>query len=265
MFCAHCGRSLLDESLFCEHCGQPVDKPDGALNSIPPTRVTVVSSNASSSRRFLASASVDHSHWKSALKPYLPIIIASAVAILLIGAAIAYAVTTTQHSEDANRTGETAQSETAGESSDAQQEDEAIPGSDADEGQRAADSPDSAKGQAAADSTAEQSPGTALESELTASDYLLPESGSRYYSEAELTSLSDWELYVARNEIFARHGRIFDNQDLREYFESQSWYEPRYTPEEFDALGDTAVNDYERANSQAILTIERNRGSQYAL
>ena len=106
MFCAHCGRSLLDESLFCEHCGQPVDKPDGALNSIPPTRVTVVSSNASSSRRFLASASVDYSHWKSALKPYLPIIIASAVAILLIGAAIAYAVTTTQHSEDANRTGE---------------------------------------------------------------------------------------------------------------------------------------------------------------
>ncbi len=208
---------------------------------------------------------MDYSHGKSALKPYLPIIIASVAAILLIGTAIAYAVATAQHSEDANRTGETTQNETAGESNDTQQEDEAIPGSDADEGQRAADSPDSAKEQPAADSTAEQSPGAALESEPTTSDYLLPESDSRYYSEAELTSLSDWELYVARNEIFARHGRIFDNQDLREYFESQSWYEPRYTPEEFDALGDTAVNEYERANSQAILTLERNRGSQYAL
>ena len=109
MFCSHCGRSLLDESLFCEHCGQPVDDPDSALDSIPSTHAAVVSPNASSNRRFLASASVDYSHGKSALKHYLPIIIASVAAILLIGAAIAYAVATAQHSEDANRTGETAQ------------------------------------------------------------------------------------------------------------------------------------------------------------
>lgn len=44
-------------------------------------------------------------------------------------------------------------------------------------------------------------------------------------------SLSD--LYLARNEIFARHGRMFDDEWLQSYFNSQSWYQPLYSPSEF--------------------------------
>lgn len=91
---------------------------------------------------------------------------------------------------------------------------------------------------------------------------VLPDSDSRYYTQAELESLSDHDLYLARNEIYARHGRGFKNQDLVEWFSSKDWYVQRYTPAEFDALPDQR-NEYERANSDLIIEIETARNSQY--
>ena len=45
------------------------------------------------------------------------------------------------------------------------------------------------------------------------------------------------ELRLMRNEIYARHGKIFNSKDLREYFSKQSWYEPYpyYTPDMLSA------------------------------
>lgn len=37
--------------------------------------------------------------------------------------------------------------------------------------------------------------------------YVIPDSSSRYLSTSELQGYSDWQLYIARNEIYARHGR----------------------------------------------------------
>ena len=34
------------------------------------------------------------------------------------------------------------------------------------------------------------------------------------------------DLRVLRNEIYARHGRIFKDKELQKYFEAQSWYKP---------------------------------------
>ena len=31
-----------------------------------------------------------------------------------------------------------------------------------------------------------------------------------------------------RNEIYARHGLIFQNKKLKKYFDKQPWYKPRY-------------------------------------
>ena len=58
-------------------------------------------------------------------------------------------------------------------------------------------------------------------------DYILPNSSAELISEQDLEGLSDWELYIARNEIYARHGRGFKNKDLQEYFGSKSWYVER--------------------------------------
>lgn len=95
------------------------------------------------------------------------------------------------------------------------------------------------------------------------STYILPDSGSHRYTAGELSDLSDWELYLARNEIFARRGREFRNEDLQRYFESQSWYTPTYSPDDFDARASELLNDVERANAETILKLEQSRGSQY--
>lgn len=94
-------------------------------------------------------------------------------------------------------------------------------------------------------------------------DYVLPESNSRYYSEAELQKMSIWDLYLARNEIYARHGRDFKHRDLQEYFATKTWYHKTYTPEQFDAIQSQVFNDFERKNADLMLQIERSRNSPY--
>lgn len=46
-------------------------------------------------------------------------------------------------------------------------------------------------------------------------------------------SMSKSELRIARNTIFALHGRAFKSKDLQAYFKSKSWYkvDPSYTDE----------------------------------
>ena len=44
----------------------------------------------------------------------------------------------------------------------------------------------------------------------------------------DLLNRNKYELKIMRNEIFARYGYIFKTKDMKLYFESQSWYSPRY-------------------------------------
>ena len=97
---------------------------------------------------------------------------------------------------------------------------------------------------------------------LDAADYILPNSDKVYYSSSDFAGLSDWELYVARNEIFARYGREFSNDDLARYFARKSWYVARYTPEEFDSMA-SPLNAYEKHNVDELLSYEKSIGSQY--
>lgn len=93
-------------------------------------------------------------------------------------------------------------------------------------------------------------------------DYVLADSASRVYSESELEQMSLWELYLARNEVFARHGRGFKNQDLVEHFATRSWYTEQYSPEEFDELPNQ-FNKIELENIETMHAIEVARNSPY--
>lgn len=88
-------------------------------------------------------------------------------------------------------------------------------------------------------------------------DYVLPESNTRYYSQTEIDALNEHDLFIARNEIYARHGRKFDNEELKNYFASKSWYVPQYAAKEFDDFGDTKFNEYEIFNRNAIVEREK--------
>lgn len=85
-------------------------------------------------------------------------------------------------------------------------------------------------------------------------DYMiLPESGSRYLTYDDLAGLDKEILRLARNEIYARHGRKFETEDLNEYFSKQPWYLGYLSAEEFD---DSILNEYEKANLDLIKSLE---------
>lgn len=94
-------------------------------------------------------------------------------------------------------------------------------------------------------------------------DYIFSHSASSYLTRSEITALSGYDMYLARNEIYARHGRKFVNQDLQQYFGSKSWYTPVYDAQEFDAVQETVFNDYEKENVKLIKKIEDEYGYHY--
>ena len=95
-----------------------------------------------------------------------------------------------------------------------------------------------------------------------ASAYLLPDSDSRYLTEEDLKGLTHEQLCFARNEIFARHGRIFKTQQIADYFNGKSWYRGTVSAEAFQ---DSVFNAYERANITLISNYEKKMygGSYY--
>ena len=97
------------------------------------------------------------------------------------------------------------------------------------------------------------------------SEYLLPNSGTEYLSEADLRELTWEECCFARNEIYARHGRIFSTPEIRAYFESKSWYDGTIAGPDFDANTGHYLNEIERANVNMILEYEKKTwgGSYY--
>ncbi len=91
---------------------------------------------------------------------------------------------------------------------------------------------------------------------ISPEEYILPECDTRVYTKEELSVLSAEELRLARNEIYARHGRMFSAEDLKNYFQSKSWYTPQYEGTEFDAKGDSILNECEIANRNLIVELE---------
>ena len=89
--------------------------------------------------------------------------------------------------------------------------------------------------------------------------YILSESSNRYYSKEELSALSDYDLQMAINEIYARHGRKFDTKSIREYFEKKTWYKGTISPADFDKNEASYFNKYEKANKDLMAKIRAER------
>ena len=53
--------------------------------------------------------------------------------------------------------------------------------------------------------------------------YIFEESNSRFLTWDDVKGMNAEMLRIARNEIFARHGRKFNDKELQEYFNKQSW------------------------------------------
>lgn len=84
-------------------------------------------------------------------------------------------------------------------------------------------------------------------------EYVLPDSAKRKLKKSDLRGLSIEELRIARNEIYARHGRMFDDKKLQKYFDSQSWYEGTVPASEFS---EDVLSSVEKKNVAFIRQFE---------
>ena len=89
------------------------------------------------------------------------------------------------------------------------------------------------------------------------SDFVLPDSSARYLTKNDLYGLTAEQCRIARNEIYARHGRIFNDEGLQAYFNQFSWYQPTIPA---DAFQESMLNAYEIANRDLIVEYEKEQG-----
>ncbi len=86
-------------------------------------------------------------------------------------------------------------------------------------------------------------------------DYILPYSGTRLITDSDIKGMSKYDLALARNEIYARHGRKFQTAEYSAYFSGKAWYSinPNYNYSD----DNSNLNEIEIKNVDFILSAER--------
>lgn len=93
--------------------------------------------------------------------------------------------------------------------------------------------------------------------EIDESEYILPHSNTKKLTNSDLRGLSDDELVLAINEIYARHGRKFNTDYIKSYFNSKSWYKGTVEPDDFDV---SVLNSVEKYNIDFLVDYRDNDG-----
>lgn len=94
---------------------------------------------------------------------------------------------------------------------------------------------------------------TKTNTDTNSTDYIFEDSDKRYLTEDDLRNMSKEQLSLARNEIFARHGYVFNDEEFKKYFTAKSWYVPNSS---YDG-SDSVLNEYEMANYKTIQAWEK--------
>ena len=79
------------------------------------------------------------------------------------------------------------------------------------------------------------------------------ETDKKYYTKEEFEREPMLVIHLAKNEIYARHGYIFTNEDLYNYFMGCIWYSPTCEGTDFD---DSIFNEYEKANLEILADLD---------
>lgn len=83
----------------------------------------------------------------------------------------------------------------------------------------------------------------------------IPSSSERVITESDVAGMSYDDMQMAINEIYARHGRIFQTESISSYFNSQSWYNGTVTADNFD---ESVFSSVESQNIQILLEMMGN-------
>lgn len=94
---------------------------------------------------------------------------------------------------------------------------------------------------------------------LNLNDYgfVLKESSTRAITENDLQNLGPIECKIARNEIYARHGRKFTDEQMQNYFDGCAWYKGDIPADSFSS---DLLSEIERENVERISAYEDKMG-----
>lgn len=229
MFCTKCGAQIKDGGKFCPKCGTP-------LKGTPPETKRQESVEMPEQKKGIGS---------------MPVIVGLVLLILLLLAGIgggAYYFLTHNSAQTAREDDE---DDAEGEE-DKETENEA---EEETEGQSMSDEEEKLQVNIVfTDETAD-----AQDAWMDA-DFVLDFSAWREITEEDLEGLNPDQLRIARNEIYARHGRTFLDEELNQWFDGKEWYQDiseKHSPEEFDSLSPSPLSDLERRNAAFISEYEK--------
>ena len=78
---------------------------------------------------------------------------------------------------------------------------------------------------------------------------IFPNSSDELIQKSDIEAFSDEELRYAINELYAKHGYIFKDDQLRAYYEKYDWYAPSVKPDDFSM---NLFSDIEKENIEAM-------------
>lgn len=88
-------------------------------------------------------------------------------------------------------------------------------------------------------------------------EFIFPDSNKVVEDSGDIEQLSDDDLRIAINEIYARHGYHFKSADLQEYFNSTRWYEDEGITNQSEITAE--LNKYEKENLENLTAERANR------
>ena len=239
MFCKKCGKQVKDGISFCPYCGQKITIPPSLRQEdtvpVKAQKTEDGTRKSESDRRAVKETSPESGVSKSLIPAVVIVILLAVVAVLVF-------MLYSNQPKDKEAESYQGYQETAGDLNG--------------DGEDGSDMPvagdEAAQEEADEEINAEQE---AVQEE--AGQYVLPESDSVYLTMSDLEGLTKEECRIARNELYARHGRRFDDEGLQGYFDSCGWYEGTIAPADFD---DSVLNEYEMANRDLIVRYEEEQG-----
>lgn len=254
MFCNECGTQLSDNALFCPNCGKKMTNNDVSVNEAylhPPQKTVTVT----------PAGVADISSPKK--KPIMAITIGG---ILIFAAAIGIFLIVGKQTKEKSSFSETEATVVENSISKENPLDNNI------------NTENPSADDVYAETVPEQTSNETLDSDLDEknlegsieydnepistntdenAEYILPESDSKYLQMSDLEGMTADDCRMARNELFARHGRLFNDEELQAYFNSKNWYKGTIEPNDFS---DDMFNKYELANRDLIIKFEEEQG-----
>ena len=252
MFCSKCGKQVRDGMNYCTNCGEPVKKDEGGVNlkknddkvssaaTLPHGNVSGKSNKAKKTKK------------NKGVKIVFITIAGIILALLLILFALVQTGIISISIDDS--TNQESVLDKKSKSSKREKEKE-----------RRAKEKESEEGDVTTETQTEPvsteaqtvQPATMPSTVAINNEFILPDSSVRVLDKSELSGFSAEQCRLARNEIYAKHGRMFDDAGLQNYFNSRSWYHGTIPAKQFN---DNMLSDIEIQNRNLIIAFEKEMG-----